>query len=85
MEVLNLSHKLMTDEEIGDVIMESHRLREAGRMEEATALHRTIPVPAYLAKLFKEKVGAEFLINGGWNLAEAEAEFGSDWLDRQNI
>jgi hypothetical protein len=33
-----------------------------------------------MAKVIKEKVGAEFLIQGGWNLAEAEAEFGSNWL-----
>jgi hypothetical protein len=37
-------------------------------------------MPPYLAKIAKEKIGADFLINGGWNLSEAEAEFGSDWL-----
>jgi hypothetical protein len=81
-----MAHKLMTDEEIGDVIMESYKLREAGKMEEAIALHRTIPVPAYLAKIFKDLAGADFLIKGGWNLAEAEAEFGQDWLTtRENF
>jgi hypothetical protein len=75
-----MTHKLMTDEEIGDVIMESYELREAGKIEEATALHRTIPLPAYLAAIFKDLAGADFLIKGGWNLAEAEAEFGQGWL-----
>jgi hypothetical protein len=30
----------------------------------------------------KEKVGVDFLINGGWNLSEAEAEFGFNWLSK---
>ena len=55
-------------------------LRKTGDREGASRLLRTAPMPPYLAKIFKEKVGADFLINGGWNLSEAEAEFGSDWL-----
>jgi len=39
-------------------------------------------MPSYLAKIMKEKMGADFLINGGWNLSEAEAEFGPDWLSK---
>jgi len=30
----------------------------------------------------KEKMGVDFLINGGWNLSEAEAEFGQGWLSK---
>jgi len=41
---------------------------------------KTAPMPPYIAKVMKEKVGADFLINGGFNLSEAEAEFGRDWL-----
>jgi hypothetical protein len=43
---------------------------------------KTAPMPAYLAKVAKEKMGVDFLINGGWNLSEAEAEFGHDWLSK---
>jgi len=57
-------------------------LREAGDEEGATRLLRTAPMPPYLAKVAKEKIGAAFLINGGWNLSEAEAEFGPDWLNK---
>jgi hypothetical protein len=39
-------------------------------------------MPPYLAKIAKEKIGSDFLINGGWNLSEAEAEFGKDWLTK---
>jgi hypothetical protein len=55
-------------------------LSQAGDEEGATRLLRTAPMPPYLAKVFKEKVGVEFLLNGGYNLSEAEAEFGPDWL-----
>jgi hypothetical protein len=36
-------------------------------------------MPTYLAKIYKEKIGLEPLINSGWNLSEAEAEFVSDF------
>ena len=57
-------------------------LKKAGDKEGAKRLIRTVPMPPYLAKIFKEKVGADFLINGGWNLSEAEAEFGENWLTK---
>ena len=55
-------------------------LLDAGDREGYSRLMRTIPMPPYLAKVAKEKIGVDFLINGGWNLSEAEAEFGRDWL-----
>jgi hypothetical protein len=57
-------------------------LREAGDEEGASRLIRTAPMPPYLAKVAKEKIGVDFLINGGWNLSEAEAAFGPDWLSK---
>ena len=57
-------------------------LHDAGDIEGWSRLIRTAPMPPYLAKIYKEKIGAEFLIKGGWNLTEAEAEFGHDWLSR---
>jgi len=57
-------------------------LRNAGDEEGHDRLIRSIPMPPYLAKVMKEKVGIDYLINGGWNLSEAEAEFGSTWLNR---
>ena len=57
-------------------------LYEAGDEEGFSRLIRTAPMPPYLAKIYKEKVGVDRLIKGGWNLSEAEAEFGSDWLSR---
>jgi len=41
---------------------------------------KTTPIPPYIAKVIKEKAGAEYL--AGWNLSEAEAEFGPSWIDK---
>jgi hypothetical protein len=57
-------------------------LKKAGDRDGYTRLMRTIPMPPYLAKIMKEKIGPDYLINGGWNMAEAEAEFGADWLSK---
>jgi hypothetical protein len=55
-------------------------LLKSGDREGYSRLTRSIPMPPYLAKVAKEKIGADFLVDGGWNLSEAEAEFGPDWL-----
>jgi hypothetical protein len=70
----------MTDEEKVDTAYKAALLSKAGNEEESSRLIRSIPMPPYLAKVAKEKIGVDFLINGGWNLSEAEAEFGQNWL-----
>jgi hypothetical protein len=55
-------------------------LREAGKFEEARTLNLSIPLPPWLAKVFVEITSPEFVRNSGYNLSEAEAEFGSNWL-----
>ena len=55
-------------------------LRKAGDDEGAIRLMKTAPIPPYIAKVIKEKAGAEYL--AGWNLSEAEAEFGVGWISR---
>jgi len=57
-------------------------LWKAGDEEGCIQLTKTIPMPPFLAKIMKEKVGADYLTNEGWNLSEAEAEFGPDWLNQ---
>jgi len=56
-------------------------LWQAGDEEGALRLTKTIPMPPFLAKVMKEKVGADYLTDGGWNLSEAEEKFGSGWLN----
>ncbi len=74
--------QLMTLDEKLAVSNKAIELKKAGDREGYNRLMRTIPMPAYIAKIMKEKVGVDYLIDGGWNLAEAEAEFGIDWLTR---
>ena len=70
----------MTLDEKLAISMKACALYNAGDEEGASRTIRTAPMPPYLAKIMKEKMGADFLIKGGYNLSEAEAEFGYDWL-----
>ena len=72
----------MTLDEKLSISNRAFELLNAGDREGYSRLIRTAPMPPYLAKIYKEKVGVEPLIKGGWNLSEAEAEFGNDWLSR---
>ncbi len=74
--------QMMTLDEKFVILGKAIELEKAGDEEGATRLARTTPMPPFLAKIMKEKMGVDFLINGGWNLAEAEAEFGADWLSK---
>jgi len=57
-------------------------LKNSGDLDGYNRLMKTVPMPPYLAKVAKEKIGVDFLIDGGWNLSEAEANFGQDWLNK---
>jgi hypothetical protein len=57
-------------------------LLEAGDREGYDRLIKTIPLPPYLAKVMKEKVGMEFFTRYNWNLSEVEAEFGPDYISK---
>jgi hypothetical protein len=72
----------MTEKEKAAIFMKSIELRDAGKEAEAHALLTKVPLPAYLAKTAKKVFGADFLIKAGYNLSEAEAEFGQNWLTR---
>lgn len=77
-----MEHRLMTEHEKADIFMKSYELEQAGKVEEGRILYRNIPLPPYLAMFVKKYLGAEGLLQMGWNLAEAEAEFGTDWLNQ---
>ena len=57
-------------------------LWNAGDKEGYSRLTRSMPIPPYIAKVMKEKVGIDFLLEGGWNLSEVEEEFGSSWFNK---
>ena len=72
----------MTLDEKLAIACKAAALSDAGDREGASRLIRTTPLPPYLAKIAKEKIGVDFLLSGGWNLSEAEAEFGQNWLTK---
>jgi len=75
MQTMTLDEKLRISNKALDLL-------DAGDKEGYSRLIRTAPMPPYLAKIMKEKMGSDFLINGGWNLSEAEAAFGQGWLSK---
>jgi hypothetical protein len=70
----------MTIHEKLAVAMKAHEYLKAGNTEESNRIIMELPMPPYLAKFAKEFIGTDFLIKGGYNLSEAEAEFGPGWL-----
>jgi len=74
---------VMTLEEQAAIGLKAFELRDQGKPEECDRMLKQIPLPSYLAKFVKdhfEYFGEDFFEKYGWNLSEAEAEFGSDWL-----
>jgi len=69
------------EEEIA-IGLKALELKKQGKTEESLALHKQIPLPPYLAKIIKDYFGADNLKNSGWNLSEADAEYGSGWLNK---
>ncbi|MCL2600817.1 MAG: hypothetical protein FWD88_06520 [Treponema sp.] len=77
--------RLMTMEEQAEIALKAFALKDQGKPEECDQMLRQLPVPAYMAKFVKDHMeyfGEDFFEKYGFNLAEAEAEYGPDWLTR---
>ena len=72
--------QMMTTEERLDVLMKAHECLAAGNKTEAVRIMKQVPLAPHLAEFAREFIGADFLIKNDFNLSEAEAEFGPDWL-----
>ncbi|MDR2868873.1 MAG: hypothetical protein LBV04_00295 [Deferribacteraceae bacterium] len=72
----------MTLAEKTEMALRSVALDKEGKHDEAMQLMKEIPLPPYLAKAVKDAFGADALGRAGFDLSEAEAEYGKDWLDR---
>ncbi|GHT82818.1 hypothetical protein FACS189467_8240 [Bacteroidia bacterium] len=72
----------MTLDEKVAIGLRSIELEESGQMAEADRVWKQIPLAPYLAKWWKEMVGVEPLLQQGYNLSEAEAEYGKNWLTK---
>jgi hypothetical protein len=70
------------DEEFA-IGLKALELKKQGKMDEYWKTMKSLPVPPYLARVIKDKWKAgDWLKESGWNLSEAEAEFGPGWLAR---
>ncbi|GHV43315.1 hypothetical protein AGMMS49546_24540 [Spirochaetia bacterium] len=74
--------KIMPLEDELDITVKSIELRKQGKTEEAEKLIKQVPLSPWLAQWAKKRMGADFLVKYGWNLAGAEAEYGPGWLSK---
>jgi hypothetical protein len=72
----------MTLDERLEIRVQVAELRKAGKMEESMRLSKSRPMEPWMAAWWKKYVGADSLRASGWNLSDAEAEFGPNWLDK---
>ncbi|MDR3252389.1 MAG: hypothetical protein LBT35_02320 [Tannerella sp.] len=65
------------------IIMQAIALKKEGKIEEAKALQREkIPMPPGMARVFKEKMGLDYLLAMGRNMTDVEAAYGKEWLEK---
>jgi hypothetical protein len=74
--------QMMTLHEKLVIGVKSIELEKQGKFEEAERLMKSSPLSPYLAKFIKDYLGLDALLKSGWNLSEAEAEYGSVWLTK---
>ena len=72
----------MSDKEAFEIIQAAQSADAEGDIEKASRLRRSLPVPIHLAEFMKKEFGPQYLIDGGWNLSEIEAQYGKDWINR---
>lgn len=73
---------VMSPKEIDRLMDLSRKLRKEGKEEEATKVAMQIPLAPHLAMAMKEVCGSEYVKNAGFNLIDAEVEYGTNWLDK---
>jgi hypothetical protein len=79
-----ITYRVLSLDERFEIFRKVDELRAVGKKEEAMAMSKTCPLTPYLARIWKEKLGADALRKSGWNLAEADLKFGPGWLDRKD-
>ena len=70
----------MSVEETRD-ILNPQELRRAGKKKEAMEMAKRIPIDPEYAEDLKRLEELKFLIDGGFNLTNAVAKFGKEWLN----
>ena len=71
----------MSKEETMAIIVKAQELESLGKKEDAAALRIKIPLHPGVADDIKRFNGIQWLIDGGFNLTDAVAKFGKEWLN----
>ena len=71
----------MTLEEKTAIGLKALELKKQGKLDEYMKTMKQIPVQPYIAKIVKDYFGTDNLKKSGWNLTEADAEYGPGWLN----
>jgi hypothetical protein len=71
----------MTDHEMLKIGVRAFELRDAGKIEEARALEKTMPMPPWAAEVFKKRMGLDYLLGMGCNMEDVVAKYGPEWLE----
>lgn len=72
----------LTHEERLTIIESSLAAAEAGNDEESQRIIQQLPLAPHIAKAAKDVMGVEYLLNSGFDLSRAEAEYGKNWLNQ---
>lgn len=71
----------MSIEETVETFNKAKRLRAMGKKDAALAMSKRVPLDPEYADDLKRWEGMKFLIDGGFNLTDAVAKFGKEWLN----
>jgi hypothetical protein len=80
--------KLINGQEISEIAHESMELRMQGKVEEARAMLRLIPVYPPMAWAVKRRegpAGIQQLIDLGYDMSRVEAQYGKEWLTNTKL
>lgn len=70
----------LTHEQRLEIVSQSLLAEALGDEAESLRIMQQTPITPWVAKGIKEIFGPEYL--EGWDLSEAEAEYGKDWLGK---
>lgn len=82
--LLHGKSKNFTKAEVMRIQQEASSAFQRGDMDEYVRISKTLPIDAKVAKAFKQTYGKDFILNSGYDLTEANLEWGEGWLDEPN-
>lgn len=72
----------LTHDEKLNILILAQEARSRGDEKEALKISQRLPLAPHIAEAVKSALGAEYLKNSGFNLSEAEAAYGHNWINQ---